>query len=325
MSSTVNSHFAATVSLSDASQPLPLPKNFVVEVDLIYPDNYHPDRDLMVDQLLRNSSIYQTPPFALITETEQKLIAPHPSLVHEKISYQLEPQLPGKFALTFYEISFVPNDSSQGEPVGVPSTIVYVDVVLPEASVIKLDAEAAPFSTLSERIPIEMNNTLRIIISQDQSTHNLELFKNRELPWHFVGGFLFLLFLLSCTALLYKYSQRKKPVELDLNRKSPLDEAEKLLQKLKGQPALDSDVVQEFVGEIITSLRNYLESDYGIPASALTSQELLDEVEKHPRVDLGQKESIREVLQLADQIKFGGYKPSMEECVKIYAVAQNMN
>ncbi|MBA3604296.1 MAG: hypothetical protein H0W50_11830 [Parachlamydiaceae bacterium] len=325
MSAAANSRFAATVSLSEVLQPIPLPKNFVIDVDLVYPTDYHPDRDEMVDHLLRNSSIYQTSPFALINETEQKLTSSDPSLVYKKISYQLEPQLPGKYALTFYDIPFIPNDSNLEGRVEVISTIVYVDVVLPEAAVINLSSETAPLSSLSDRIPIELNSDLRAYISRDQSTQNVEVFKNKELPWHFVLGSFFLLLLFACTVLMYNYSKKRKPVKLDANHKFPLVEAENLLQEIKGQSSLDGSVVQEFISKIITSLRNFLKNFYRIPASALTTQEFLNEVEMHSKLTLEQKESIKEVLKLSDQIKFGGYKPSIDECTNIFDVAKNVN
>ncbi len=324
MSAAANSRFAATMELQEISQPIPLPKNFVINVDLVYPADYHPDRDEMVDQLLRNSSIYQIIPFELINETEQKLNSSDSSLIHEKISYQIEPQIPGKYALTFYNFSFVPNGSNPEGRVDVASPIVYVDVVLPEAAGINLSAETAPLSSLSERIPIELNSDLRAYISQDQSKHNVELFKNKELPWHFISGLFFLLFLLSGSALMYKYSKKRKPAELNVNEKIPLVEAEKLLQELKGQSSLGSSVVQEFISQIIASLRNYIEEYYRISASALTTQQFLGEVEVHSELTLEQKESIKEVLQLADQIKFGGYQPSISECTKIFEAAQNV-
>lgn len=318
-------HFDAAISLVDAPQPISLPKSFVVEVDLIYPQGYHLDKEAMADQLLRNASIHQTAPFALIQESVQKLPAENSSLIHEKISYQLEPQFPGKYALTFYEISFLPNDLNVVNSVKVVSPIIYVDVVLPEAPVINLAAEAAPLSDLSERVPIEMVKEIRVHISQDQSSRNVELFKKKELPWNLAAGLIFVSLLFVGTLFLFNYLKKKKPTPPVKSKQIPLDEAEKLLAELKRQPVLNSSTVENFIHQLTSSLREYFEDHFKIATSALTTQEFLEDVKTSPQLNQEKKVSIAEIFQLADQIKFGGYKPSLGECTQIFEKVQKLN
>lgn len=318
-------HFDVAVSLVGASQAIALPKSFGVEVDLVYPQGYDIDKEELADQLLRNSGTHQVPPFVLLHESEQILSSNDPSLVHKKISYQLEPQFPGKYALTFFEFSFMPEGSKSAGGVQVISPIVYVTVDLLEPPEINLAVEAAPLSNLSERIPIELAKETRSYLSHDQSMHNVALFKAKELPWNFGIGLVFVSLWLAGSLLLYTFLKKNQPLQLPRQRKNALFEAEKLLEVLKTQSVLDRSTVENFAHELRASLQEYFETFYSMTSFTFSTPEFLKKLEAHPQLNQEQKTSIEEIFVLADQIKFGKYSPSLEECMKIFEAVKNLN
>ncbi len=316
------SQLSAVLSLSDPQQSIALPKHFEVNIDLIYPSDYHLDNEEMLDQLLHNSGIDQVPPFALVKQTTQNLPSKDPLFIHQRVSYQLEPQLPGKYGLTFYKISLHPNDSKVKKPIDVISPIIYVNVTLPKVPAINLEAEAAPLNGLAERVPVELAAEERQYLSQDQSAYNVELFKSREMPWHIAFGLFLLSLILLGTALLYNYLQKMKPRPQPLLKEDHLAEAVKLLNQLKSQPSLQSSTVRDFINHITTSLRNSFKIRYQISSSSLTTQEFLEEVRANQAMTQEQKIAIEEAMHLMDRIKFGEYKPSLEECANLVSFAK---
>ncbi|MBA3238395.1 MAG: hypothetical protein H0T62_08645 [Parachlamydiaceae bacterium] len=320
MTETSPKPFSASIFISNSQESLHVLQTFTLELDLHYPKEYRPDREALLDHLLRNPGPNELPPFALSNSTQEIVSSEDPTLIHEKIYYLLEPQRPGHHPLTFLEMSFLPNDSAQTE-VSIASPLSFVDILPATSNEIDLKALISPLSTLSTTEPIELEIDLRAEIQKDRSSSNVHLFEGKAVPWKPIGA---LMLFLVITFLIKQVLSRKKSVlsiPASSRQMTALNEAEQSLAYLKQEesPSPNRDIVRVFMSQLIWSLRHYFESEFQLKTSSQTTQEFLDTIQKHPTLGLAQKEALLNFLQIADRIKFANYKPDLKECVEAYA------
>jgi hypothetical protein len=315
--------FSANFSLSDSREPLHVLQAFTMDLDLIYPKEYRPDRESILDHLLRNPGPNKLPPFALLNSTQEIVPSEDPTLIHEKIHYRLEPQLPGHHPLTFLEMSFLPNDSAQTEE-SIASPLSFVDILPVIPSDIDLHASISPLSTLSTTEPIELATDLRAEILKDRSSTNLQTFKSKAVPWKPIG--VLLLFFVISILLKQMLNRKKKAPSIPASSRqmTALIEAEQSLAYLKLEGSPNRDVVKAFMSQLIWSLRYYFESEFQMQTSSQTTQEFLDTLQVNPTLDPAQKKSLINFLLIADRIKFANYKPDLKECIEAYATVKQI-
>ncbi|MGZ3732694.1 MAG: hypothetical protein ACXU9U_03010, partial [Parachlamydiaceae bacterium] len=247
MTSTISSEINLKVRVTEKGRSIAIPHTFKIEAELIYPVRLHPDKDEMLDHLLRNPGISNISPFKLVDFQQDVLPSNDANNLHEKLTYTLEPQVPGHYGLTFLQIPFFSEDPSV-PPKYVISPIVDLDVVLPEIAEIQLDSEMAPLATLSQREPIELATAIRSHVMRDHSAHNLQAFQSKVIPWQpilLVATFLLLTWLVR-RALSYKKGEQP----LASKQQVALTRAEEILNRLKGQSMKDSHLVEAFVVEL---------------------------------------------------------------------------
>jgi hypothetical protein len=269
----------------------------------------------MLDHLLRNASVSNLSPFKLVDFQEDIVPSNDANSIHEKLTYTLEPQVPGNYGLTFLQIPFLSEDPKV-PPKYVISPIVDVDVVLPQIVEIQLDSEMAPLATLSQREPIELATATRSYMMRDHSAHNLQAFQSKVISWQpilLVATFLLLTWLVRRVS-----SDKKNILPLVPQKQSALMRAEGILNQLKGQSIEDSDLVEAFVVELTNSVRYSFEENYDIKASKETVEEMIENLEKRQQLPQDKREAVLNFLHTTEQIKFADYHPSLEECEAAY-------
>ncbi len=84
------------------------------------------------------------------------------------------------------------------------------------------------------------------------------------------------------------------------------------LDKIKASKLWEHNRVKEFYTQVTDTIRNYIEKRYEQPAMEQTSQEIFDSLRT---LDIGPKsmEQLRQVLELADLVKFAKFNPLPDE------------
>lgn len=311
--------FSAILSLDAAKEPIVLPQSVVVLVELVYPKGYVPDKEIMLDHLLRPQGISSTPPFALV-DVQEKAVEDS-GRIHEKISYRLEPLLPGKYALSLFEVSFNSN-SLEPSLVEVVSPLVYVNVVLPEKATVDLNAETAPLLDLSLKEPIALDRKIGETLVKDHSAYFERLFQSKAFPWQPICGILALILM---TLWIRRMARKRSPLPLKLSDKvAAMQLAAKQLHTLQSQNSLKKKDVESFVVSLTKSVKFHFEEKLKMPIVSKTSEEFLHDFEKNRDLTLEQKSLIQNFLQTTDRIKFEGYQPTLEDCLQAQTEADKI-
>lgn len=311
--------FSAILTLDAPKDPIVIPKTFVVQVDLSYPRAYRPDKEAMLDHLLQQQGTSSTSPFSL-ADIQESAIEDSGQIL-ETIRYQLEPLLPGKYALTLFEVPF---SSSSLEPttVEVVSTIAYVNVALPENTTVDLNAESATLLDLSLKEPIELDSRIRTSLAEDYSPYYERLFQSKAFPWQPLGALLalFLIFI-----WVKRMSKKQKQIPLAISGElAAMQLAEEQLKVLQAQPQPKKENVESFVVNLSKGVRYHFEEKLKMPILSQSSEEFLRDLEKNPNLDQAHKKLVQNFLQSTDRIKFADYQPTMDECLQAQTAAEQI-
>src|SRR4051812_47814072 len=95
------------VQVAFSSAEVVIPEILKVELSLTYPRSYYIDSERLQANLLSHSPLKEAP-FILIPPNLDQQTYEKDGNVIRKIVFQLQPQLPGTFVLTFYAIQFFP-------------------------------------------------------------------------------------------------------------------------------------------------------------------------------------------------------------------------
>lgn len=309
--------FSVNLSLDTAS--IVLPETFVVLAELNYPTGYAPDLEIIQEHLLQQQGTGMAFPFELIDVQQEKHVSEDLKKVTEKIKYKLEPLLPGKYAISLFNVPFH-SENSVSPTIEIISNIVYVTSVQPKLPPINLKTELAPILDLSLREPIELNKNLREHLEIDHSSSFERLFEQNT---HSLEVFFVLTALIGMVFGLKSLLKRKRiasPIIRD--EVLPIQKAEQQLNALKTQEHLQKDTVEAFINNLSDSVRRHFERQFKVRVSTQTLEEFLLEMERHSEVT--QRELIRDFLQMVDRIKFAKYQPNLDECIQVYAKAQKI-
>ena len=165
----------------------------------------------------------------------------------------------------------------------------------------------------SKKIPIELDETSRQIINQDQLNQierNKKIASTRNFPWDklFLATLAGLFFL-----SLIKFSKSKEKIFVD-TIKTAKTKANKNLEDLTTDPATRYEILTNI-------LRDYLEEGYGIKTKAKTTAEFLDTIKDNPNLP---KEALEHLLVLADLVKFAKEKPTPTDIDKAYLLVHQI-
>lgn len=115
----------------------------------------------------------------------------------------------------------------------------------------------------------------------------------------------------------YKYYQKHKsdrPVEVKQEKKLPAHViAMNALQALSDKKLWQSGHDKQFQTELTDILRQYIEDRFNVNAMEKTTDEILDELYELSEQQKSSLTSLKQILQLADLVKFAKYKPLADE------------
>jgi hypothetical protein len=134
----------------------------------------------------------------------------------------------------------------------------------------------------------------------------------RFLPW-ILGG---LAIILLISAGIYFYVKRKNPIAALLKEK-PKEPAHVIalreLDHIKEKKLWQKGHVKAFYSELTDVLRRYLEERYGIPAPELITSEIINSLRQVDLPDEKVADRLKQVLELADLVKFAKMEPLPDE------------
>lgn len=133
------------------------------------------------------------------------------------------------------------------------------------------------------------------------------------LPW-IIGTLLFFAIVLFA---IYMIRRIKNKEPIFTVKEKPLDPphiiALRELDEVKASKLWQTDQVKEFHTKVTDIIRNYIENRFEVPALEQTSDEILESLK---RCDIDKKstmENLKQVLHLADMVKFAKMKPLADE------------
>ncbi|MBN2682213.1 MAG: hypothetical protein JXR58_06865 [Bacteroidales bacterium] len=130
------------------------------------------------------------------------------------------------------------------------------------------------------------------------------------------GIYLIIIVLLIAIALIYFIYFKKKKQKEDLPA-MPLEPAHIIafrdLNDLKEKKLWQAGKVKEFHSRLTEILRRYMEQRYGIMALEQTTYEILQSIAKEKILNKQEKAILKEILELADLVKFAKFTPIPDE------------
>jgi hypothetical protein len=123
---------------------------------------------------------------------------------------------------------------------------------------------------------------------------------------------------------LYKRYKNKdqEPEKVAIIKRPPHEVAIEKLRQLKGAKLWQQGMVKEYQSELSHIIREYVEERYEILALESTTDEILRDL-KQKDFDEGLKDNLREMLQLADLVKFAKAEPPVEKHEQLMEFAEN--
>lgn len=276
-----------------------------VDVTLKYPPGYTVNQGSFRNNLLRNFSSLPSP-FVLNEET---------SIINENsatLQYTLEPQIPGEFILSFFDMEFLSKDGPQEKKTILFSPLFPVKI-FPGQKINFSGEEPAPFLTLSRKLPVDLDHKNRNLIgelSHKDPKKNMAIEKNRSFPWSIFSA-------IFAAGLMYALYRLQKPHSLD--QKRLLNARSKALHRLEKIKDAKNDMI---FSELSHAVRFYIEDQYAIHAPRKTTQEFLNMLPKAPLPENFPKNELQKFLLLADQVKFAKGRTTKEEREKAWAAAK---
>lgn len=293
-----------------------------ISLDLIlkYPKNYHIDAELLSKSLLRHSLLSPTPFVLLSVDKKEENI--DPDLIESQISYILQPQLPGNYDLTFYEISFFPNNAA--DKAEFLYSKLFNIAILAIANEKVVDLSPQPLMSFSPYIPLELSNENKKIMDVRTSAYDAvkrhsTLIKEKEIPW----GAILMLILVIFWILADKRSHPHKVLDSNQNLKSnkkSLDLIDQLLKKYNNNPS----ELSSYYCSLTDISRNYINERHHLKTISATTPEFINEIDRYLLMDANMKLRIKSVLLRCDLVKFGGYTPNEEDFINGIATAKDL-
>ena len=308
---TQSGDFAASITVSP--QTLTIDQQVQVELALTYPQDYYPDEDTIRANLARQDNFGESP-YQIVGEKTNLPKRSQNGPVKGFMVFTLEPQIPGNFDLTFYNIPFLPA-KKDGKIVQLISGFVKVAVNMPPTKPFK--GVIAPLMTLSPRLPIDIDpsNRMKYIqnpeVDEKAAKRNAEFLKAHTFPWievliciAFIGGIIWLLRAQKEDAARRKKAAREKDVKTKALETLELLEKQDFTKLKQFDPA--------YV-QMTNTVRLFIESRYHIKAATMTTEEFLYKMKEHPVFDVSTRMMLSQFLVSSDKVKFAHHTPSADE------------
>ncbi len=130
--------------------------------------------------------------------------------------------------------------------------------------------------------------------------------------------FIVILIIIGAVALYYLYKANGNSILPKKKRIPPYELAKQKLSKLKKQNLCEKGCEKEYYTLLTEILREYLSGRFGISALEMTSKQILDAIGNSAEIK-NYKDSISEILEIADFVKFAKIKPTIDENKKSFS------
>ena len=130
-----------------------------------------------------------------------------------------------------------------------------------------------------------------------------------------IFGILLTLFLICVIGYIIQRMRNQKsliPIKRDVPLLPPHEEAILYLDRLKSQKLWQQGRNKEYYTEITDTLRRYIYRRYGVNAMEMTSYEILEIIQRESEVQ-SVYDTLKQVLQLSDYVKFAKFHPLPDE------------
>lgn len=296
--------FAASGEIAKEQISFDQPLSIDLSVD--HPAGYSVDKNQLRRNLLRNATPFPMP-FVLTQEsTESKE-------TRTTIHYTLDPQMPGDFTLSFFDINL---SNPEGKKVTLFSPLfpIHVSPTTPQ----EFAEEPAPFLTLSRNIPVDLSSKNRQLlenISIKEPERNLKIQADRTFPWGLLGAAC-----LATLAYIWFRFFRIPSISPERQALSAREKAWSALQKIK----IEKPSSSEELYALSNTVRFYIEERYGIQAPQQTTQEFLAMMPTANLPARFPKEQLLNFLIFSDKVKFAKSEPTPEEREKAWNAAASL-
>lgn len=274
--------FLFAIQLTITPETVALDKTVTLEANLTYQAGEQPDIDVMRENLLYSFPFPQTPPFSLIKET----------IDLPRVSFILEPQIPGEHTLSFGAIPFGQGKTLETEPFS-------IQVQEPTIDPFYLEHPAA-LASLETPYPIAIDAT------GYKNLFETPPIEDRSFPWKPLVA---LLALGAAVAVA-----RIKKVEEIQPQKSTVG------LRLQSIGALAQIEAIEGAEQI---LERYLDEAYKMRPHVKTTREIILAIEEEKSLAKEEKEPLIGFFSIAEKIKYAKARETGEEEKKAVQIAKD--
>lgn len=136
---------------------------------------------------------------------------------------------------------------------------------------------------------------------------------------------LIMIILILLAYLIYKKIKSKKNLnqyQISIDTRTPYEKAIDRLKELIAKKLIEQNKVKEYYTELSDIVRTYIEEEFKIPATQLTSNELIRKLKNEFKIEI--IIILREFFEISDLVKFAKYLPEIERINKNTQDAENL-
>lgn len=126
--------------------------------------------------------------------------------------------------------------------------------------------------------------------------------------------------------LIYKKilkNKQKNNIQINLqDTRTPYQRAKDKLKELTSKRLLEEDKIKEYYIELSDIVRVFIEEEFKIPATQMTSNEIIKKLKNDFKIEI--IIALREFLEISDLVKFAKYIPQIERINKNTKDAENI-
>lgn len=295
-----------SICLTSSSSKIAYEERFILTLILSYPKEYRPDFDALRKNITSDESL-NLRPFSLVNESVEGALKNGEGL-SQKVVYIMEPRIPGKYQLVFFNVPFLSREEGKKKRIKVSSNMSEVEIHFP--SEIRDDFVLSEILSLNMRPSIKMDDKNREFFEKSVKNNVTRIEKKA------LGNVFYSLFFLIGFCLLF-YLLRKKHRERSqfiVDKRDSKEKALDFLLELKKMEYPRKKMYEIFYMRLADILRNYLEEEFHVRVAGKTTEEFLEELSDQPFFKGESRELLEGILFRSDLIKFACVYPDAEEC-----------
>lgn len=171
-----------------------------------------------------------------------------------------------------------------------------------------------------ETSPLSLKVSTLQVDTTKQDLYDIKPIYSAPINWKEIAFYVLiglLIIAIICVIVWYVRKRKNKAIEeaeILPVVENPYEHAMQELNRIKDEKIWQQGRVKEFYTDVTTVLRFYLKYRFHIEAMEMTSDEILDAMEDVANFENGEaKENLKQILRLADLVKFAKWTPSFNE------------